>query len=226
LAGDWTMEGLGLTVNVLFDLAHFRVHTTMKGRSSYLLPLPTTIIGFFFSILGKSRKYYIEERKNFKAGARIIDIGGVCRENAQLLKLKTGREDRTTEEIMLLLRPKYKFAIWGNRETIYLLYKKLNSFEFEFTPYAGINDFIFFDIKTPKIYEHFEETYIVKNSYVPKNIIDSIELSEKSTIYNLPYMYSGKPEFVIMGVNVSFKLKNKIMSIEGVPLYDYFLTTR
>lgn len=226
MAGDWTMEEVGLTVDVLFDLAHFRVHTTMKGRSSYLLPLPTTIIGFFFSILGKSREHYIEERKNFKAGARIIDIGGVCRENAQLLKLKIGREDRTMEELMLLLRPKYKFAIWGKRETIYLLYKKLNNFEFDFVPYAGISDFIFFDIENPRIHEHFEETYTVKNSYAPRNIVDSVELSEKSIVYNLPYTYSGKPEFVIMGINVGFKLKNKIMSIDGVPLYDYFLTTR
>jgi len=220
------MEGIGLTVDVLFDLAHFRVHTTMKGRSSYLLPLPTTIIGFFFSILGKSREHYIEERRNFKAGAQIIDIGGVCRENAQLLKLKTGREDGTTEELMLLLRPKYKFAIWGWEKTIYLLYKKLNNFEFDFVPYAGISDFIFFDIENPKIHKHFEETYIIKNSYAPKNIVDSVELSEKSIIYNLPYTYLGKPEFVVMGINVGFKLKNKIISIDGVPLYDCFLVIR
>jgi len=223
LAGDWTMEGMGLTVDVLFDLAHFKVHTTMKGRASYLLPLPTTIIGFFFSILGKSREYYIEKRKNFKAGARITDIGGVCRENAQLLKLKTGREDRTTEELMLLLRPKYKFAIWGDWDIIHLLHKKLNNFEFDFVPYAGISDFIFFDIENPKIHEHFEETNTVKNSYAPRTIVDSVKLSEKSIVYNLPYAYSGKPEFVVMGINVSFKLKNKIMSIDGVPLYDCFL---
>lgn len=220
------MEEMGLTVDVLFDLAHFRVHTTMKGRSSYLLPLPTTIIGFFFSILGKNREDYIEERRNFKAGARIIDIGGVCREKAQLLKLKTGREDRTTEELMIILRPKYKFAIWGDRETIYLLHKKLNNFEFNFVPYAGISDFVFFDIENPRIYEHFEETCIVKNSYAPRNIVDSVDLSERSIVYNIPYAYSGKPEFVLMGINAGFRLKKKIMSIDDVPLYDCFLNAK
>ncbi|HIP25981.1 MAG TPA: CRISPR-associated protein Cas5, partial [Archaeoglobus profundus] len=54
---------IGITVDVLFDLAHFRVHTTMKSRTSYLIPLPTTVIGFFFSILGKARDEYIKERK-------------------------------------------------------------------------------------------------------------------------------------------------------------------
>jgi len=57
---------IGITVDVLFDLAHFRVHTTMKSRTSYLIPLPTTVIGFFFSILGKTRDEYIKERKNIE----------------------------------------------------------------------------------------------------------------------------------------------------------------
>jgi CRISPR-associated Cas5-like protein len=82
----------GLTVDVSFDLAHFKVHTTMKSRASYLMPLPTTILGFFFSILGKSREKYIKERENFKAGAKLINIEGISRENAQLLKLKPNKE--------------------------------------------------------------------------------------------------------------------------------------
>ncbi len=213
----------GLTVDVLFDLAHFRVHTTMKSRASYLIPLPTTVIGFFFSILGKSREEYIKERTKFKAGARLLEIKGVCRENAQLLKLKRGREERTTEELIILFRPKYRFAIWGNKETIDKLYKRINEFDFEFVPYAGINDFIFFDIENPKLYDEYEETDEIENTYLPQNLFGSLEMTENSIVYNLPYVYTGLPKTVVMGLNVKFKLKEKVNVIGGVPLYDCFL---
>lgn len=213
----------GLTIDVLFDLAHFRVHTTMKSRASYLIPLPTTVIGFFFAILGKSREEYIRERTKFKAGARLLEIKGICRENAQLLKLKRGREDRTTEELIILFRPKYRFAIWGDRGTIEELYERINNFDFEFVPYAGISDFIFFDIENPNIYDKYEEINEIENTYLPQDLFDSLEMEENSIVYNLPYVYSGLPKTVIMGLNVKFKLKERINSIGGVPLYNCFL---
>ncbi len=213
----------GLTVDVLFDLAHFRVHTTMKSRSSYIIPLPTTVIGIFFAILGKSREEYIRQRTMFKAGAKLLEIKGICRENAQLLKLKRGREESTTEELIILFRPKYRFAIWGNRETINELYERICEFNFEFVPYAGINDFIFFDIVNPKLYDKYVETNEIEDTYLPKNLFSSLEMKESSIVYNLPYVYSGSPKTVIMGLNVKFKLKEKINTIGGVPLYDCFL---
>jgi len=213
----------GLTVDVLFDLAHFRVHTTMKSRSSYIIPLPTTVIGFFFAILGKSRDGYIKERTKFKAGAKLLEIKGICRENAQLLKLKRGKEEQTTEELIILFKPKYRFAIWGNNETIDELYERINEFNFEFVPYAGINDFIFFDVENPKLYDKYEETDEIEDTYLPQNLFSSLEMSENSIVYNLPYVYSGLPKTVIMGLNVKFKLKEKVNVIGEVPLYDCFL---
>ncbi len=213
----------GLTIDVLFDLAHFRVHTTMKSRASYLIPLPTTVIGFFFAILGKSREEYIRERTKFKAGSRLLEIKGICRENAQLLKLKRGREDRTTEELIILFRPKYRFAIWGDREIIGKLYERINEFDFEFVPYAGISDFIFFDIENLNLYDGYKEINEIENTYLPQDLFDSLEMEENSIVYNLPYVYSGLPKTVIMGLNVKFKLKERINSIGGVPLYNCFL---
>ena len=213
----------GLTVDVLFDLAHFKVHTTMKSRSSYIIPLPTTVIGFFFAILGMSREEYVRQRTMFKAGAKLLEIKGICRENAQLLKLKRGREESTTEELIVLFRPKYRFAIWGNRETINELYERISEFNFEFVPYAGINDFIFLDIVNPKLYDKYEETNEIEDTYLPKNLFSSLEMKESSIVYNLPYVYSGSPKTIIMGLNVKFKLKEKVNVIGGVPLYDCFL---
>ncbi len=212
-----------MTVDVTFDLAHFRVHTTMKSRASYLIPLPTTVIGFFFAILGKSREEYIRERTKFKAGAKLIEIKGICRENAQLLKLKRGREDRTTEELIILFRPKYRFAIWGNKGIIDELYKRIDEFNFEFVPYAGISDFIFFDIENLNLYYEYEKTDKIENTYLPQNLFKSLEMEVNSIVYNLPYVYSGLPKTVIMGINVKFKLKEMIGAIGGAPLYNCFL---
>jgi CRISPR-associated protein Cas5h len=213
----------GLVINVSFDLAHFRVHTTMKSRSSYLLPLPTTVIGFFFSILGKNRQDYIQKRKYFRAGAQIIDIKGICCENAQLLKLKSGRELRTTEQLTILLKPKYKFAVWGDQRTLNHLHERIENFEYEFVPYGGISDFIFTEIEKPVFSKQFCELNVLSNSYVPRTILDSVMLKEGSLVYSLPYAYSGKREFVVMGLDVTFKLKEKVRILDGVPLYNCFL---
>jgi CRISPR-associated protein Cas5h len=221
VAGDRRMEA-GIAADISFDLAHFRVHTTMKGRSSYLIPLPTTVIGFFFSILGKSREEYIEKRKQFKAGAQIIDFKGICRENAQLIKLKSRKEVRTTEELTLLLRPKYRFALWGDHGTIDSLYKRIETFEFEFVPYGGISDFIFSEVNGLTFHTYFEEVDIISNSYVPKTLLDSLELEEGSLVCSLPYTYSGRKQFVVMGLNVKLKLTKKVKTIGGVPLHDCF----
>jgi len=225
MVGERSMKR-GLTVDVLFDLAHFRVHTTMKSRASYIIPLPTTVIGFFFAILGKSREEYIKKRIMFKAGAKLLEIKGICREYAQLLKLHSKwreRPQKSTEELIILFRPKYRFAIWGSKETIDELYDRINEFSFEFVPYAGINDFIFFDVENPKLYNKYKEMDEIENTYLPQNLFSSLEMSENSIIYNLPYVYSGLPKTVIMGLNVKFKLKEKVSVIGGVPLYDCFL---
>ncbi|WP_457752177.1 CRISPR-associated protein Cas5 [Thermococcus sp.] len=215
----------GLTVDVSFDLAHFKVHTTMKSRTSYLLPLPTTVLGFFFSILGKSREEYIKERESFKAGAKLLSIQGITRENAQLLKLK-GKGVRTTEEIMLLLKPKYKFAIWGNVNVIGKLYNKLKLFEFEFVPYGGLSEFIVSEVENPQLYDTYEELEIIRNSYVPQTLLESLKLQDGGSVYTFPYIYLGEPKFVVMGWNVELKLKQKIPTIGGVPLYPSLLVGR
>lgn len=213
----------GLTVDVSFDLAHFRVHTTMKSRTSYLIPLPTTVLGFFFSILGKSREAYIREREQFKAGAKLLSINGIARENAQLLKLKRGREDRTTEELMLLVKPKYRFAIWGKQKLINNLYERIQTFDFEFVPYGGISEFIISEIENPQLYDEYEEKDTIKDSYVPQSLLNSLRILDNGIVYNLPYVYSGEPKFVIMGWNVELNLKQKISTIDGVPLYPPFM---
>jgi CRISPR-associated protein Cas5h len=213
----------GLTVDVSFDLAHFKVHTTMKSRASYLLPLPTTILGFFFSILGKSREKYIKERENFKAGAKLINIEGISRENAQLLKLKPNKELKTTEEIMLLFRPKYRFAIWGEKNIIDELYERIQRFDFEFVPYAGISEFIFSELENSQIYEDFEEKDVINDSYIPQPLLKSPKLFENGSAYNYPYVYSGKPKYVIMGRNIELKLKKEIPTINETPLYAPFM---
>ncbi|ACS90540.1 CRISPR-associated protein Cas5 [Thermococcus sibiricus] len=213
----------GVTIDVLFDLAHFKVHTTMKGRTSYLIPLPTTVLGFFFSILGKGREAYLRERNQFKAGAKLLSIKGIARENAQLLKLKRGQEVRTTEELMLLVKPKYRFAIWGKQELINNLYERVRTFDFEFVPYGGISEFIISEIETPQLYDEYEEKDTIKDSYVPQPLLNSLRILDNGIVYNLPYVYSGKPKFVIMGWNVELNLKQKIPTIGGVPLYPPFM---
>jgi CRISPR-associated protein Cas5 subtype I-B len=213
----------GLTLDVSFDLAHFKVHTTMKSRASYLIPLPTTVLGFFFSILGKSREEYLKERKNFRAGAKLINVEGISQENAQLLKLKPNNEIRTTEEIMLIFKPKYRFAIWGEKSVIAELYDRIQKFDFEFVPYAGISEFIFSEIENPQLYESYEEKNVINDSYIPQTLLESPTLFENGSAYNYPYIYSGTPKFVIMVRNAELKLKKEIPIINETPLYPPFM---
>jgi len=209
----------GLVATVEFDIAHFRVHTTMKGRTTYLLPLPTTIIGFFFSILGRSREEYIVEKENFLAGAEILDLAGVSRENAQLLKLKQGREAKTAEEIMILLKPRYRFALWGDERIIDELYNKISSYDFHFVPYGGISDFIFWDVSNPKICTQYTMKRKIKNSYVPSELMEFPDLKTTSLLYSLPYLSSGELKRVIMAYGTSLNLIKDVPTLEGIPLY-------
>lgn len=208
----------GLTVDVSFDLAHFKVHTTMKGRTSYLIPLPTTVLGFFFSILGRTREEYLRDRMSFKAGAKLLALQGIARENAQLIKFK-GKGVRTTEEIMLLVKPKYRFAIWGSEAVIDEIYQRLERLELEFVPYGGLSDFIFSDIETPELHTKYKETRAIWNSYTPQKLLKYIEIQDDSTIYTLPYVYKGFPKFVVMGWNVKLELNRTVPTLRGVPLY-------
>ena len=209
----------GLTAIIEFDIAHFRVHTTMKGRTTYILPLPSTIIGFFFSILGKSREEYVKEGANFLAGAKILNLRGVCRENAQLLKLKPNKETLTTEEVMLILKPKYKFAIWGNEEIIQEIYERIKTYNFHFVPYGGINDFIFWDIKEPKLFLSYSKSEKIESSYAPLEIVDSSQLANGGILYSLPYLSEGIPKRVVMCYGISLKLSQEVPVLEEVPLY-------
>jgi len=219
MACERSMKGKGLITTVEFDVAHFKVHTTMKGRSTYLSPLPSTIIGFFFSIMGFDRRTFVQKREEFLAGAQIIDLKGVSRENIQLLKLKPTRETRTTEEIMVLFRPVYKFAIWGTEDIIKTLSKKIENYDFTFVPYGGVSDFIFRDIKNPQIIENYSLSDGILNSYAPYDIVKSPNLSENGIIYSLPYLSDGMVKRVIMTYNDSLNLKLKVPVMEGVPIY-------
>ncbi|AGB05367.1 CRISPR-associated protein (Cas_Cas5) [Aciduliprofundum sp. MAR08-339] len=213
------MEERGLTAIVEFDVAHFRVHITMKGRTTYLLPLPTTIIGFFYSILGKSREEFIEERENFLAGAKILDFKGISRENAQLLKLKPNKESKTAEEIMILLKPKYKFALWGERKIIEKIYERMLSYDFHFVPYGGISDFIFWDVKDPEIHNKYLLEREVESSYAPLEILSSPELDAHGILYSLPYLSYGEIKKVVMSYKIPLNLSREVPTLEGVPMY-------
>ena len=219
MVGRRHMVKKGLVATVEFDVAHFRVHTTMKGRTTYLLPLPTTIIGFFFSILGKSREEYIQDREDFLTGAKILDLKGISRENAQLLKLKQGKEAKTAEEMMILLKPRYRFALWGDGETIDELHNRIDSYDLHFVPYGGISDFIFWDIKDPKVYTQRTMERKIENSYAPSDIVESPDLEVGSLLYSLPYLSHGKPKRVIMAYGTSLNLIREIPAIENIPLY-------
>ena len=213
------MKGKGLVAIVEFDVAHFKVHTTMKGRTTYLIPLPSTVIGLFFSILGLSREEYLRTRDNFLAGAQILELKGISRENAQLLKLKPSKEARTTEELMILFHPIYKFAIWGDKDVIEKLSQKIEKYEFTYVPYGGISDFIFWDIREPTIIEKYEVSERLTNSYAPYEIVESPSLDENGMIYSLPYLSKGEIKRVIMTYNTSLYLNSEIPTLEGVPLY-------
>ena len=213
------MNGKGLITIVEFDVAHFKVHTTMKGRTTYLLPLPSTIIGFFFSIMGFNRETFIQKRNKFLAGAQIVNLKGISRENAQLLKLKPNRETKTTEEVMVLFRPTYKFAIWGDTDFIEKLFKKIESYDFTFVPYGGISDFIFWDLRDSRIIENYSPSCEISNSYAPYDIVESPSLREGGVIYSLPYLAEGSVKKVVMTYNTSLNLKTKVLTLEGIPIY-------
>lgn len=213
------MNGKGLITTVEFDVAHFKVHTTMKGRATYLLPLPSTIIGFFFSIMGFNRDTFIQKRNEFLSGVQIVDLKGVSRENAQLLKLKPNREVKTTEEIMVLFRPTYKFAIWGATDFIETLFEKIERYDFTFVPYGGVSDFVFWDIRDSCTIENYSPSDEISNSYAPYDIVESPSLSEGGVIYSLPYLNEGSAKKAVMTYNTSLNLKTKVPTLEGVPIY-------
>ncbi len=231
------MDRAGLITSVEFDVAHFRVHITMKGRSTYIIPLPSTVVGFFFSIMGLNRELFIKNRTRFYAGAQLDSLESMGRENVQLLKLKQTKlssslsrskniskikekiTTRTTEEMMVLFRPKYKFALWGDLDFIDKLNKKIENFEFEFIPYGGISEFIFWDIHSSKVVENFQFRDEILNSYAPLEIVKMPILSEKGEIYSYPYLQEGILKKVIMAYHTSLSLLHKIPTLEGIPIY-------
>lgn len=173
-----TNNNFGLSFTLNGEYACWREPLIAKSRVSNLFPCPTRIIGMIGSSLGFSReKTYSELQNKINVGIKILDIRGFLEENVQLHKnVKGNRIERTIEKIRVLVEPKYKIFLKGNKEIINNIEKAIYNpiypiFLGSFSEHIGeINDVNKYEnIKNEKVKDVYIETLIeeeiIENNY-------------------------------------------------------------
>ncbi len=183
-----------LSFNLSSDFAIFRDESITTSHTSYVIPSKTTIIGLIAAILGITRKNsfkmstineiyskeYLELFKNIKIGIKVL--------NNDILKttlftnnvsLKENKTKPFKKE--LLTNPKYNIFIFGEKEILNNIYKKISNSEFKYTPFLG-NAYCIAKIRNPKFLE-FKRSENLKGKLTSAVIIDS-QLSLNPTVEN------------------------------------------
>jgi CRISPR-associated protein Cas5 subtype I-B len=135
-----------LTFDISFETAQFRKHLLKMYRDTYMIPLPSTVVGIIGAICGVKREFlksFVSERR-ILTGATILGFEGLINEVATLIKMKDWREIiRTPVMSVILFRPNYRLAI-ASRDGSFIgeLRDRLVHLDFEFDIYGG-NDYNF-----------------------------------------------------------------------------------
>jgi len=197
----------GITFKISFLTAQFRKHILKLYWDTYLIPLPSTIVGIIGAILGIRRRDLPDfvKKNNILTGAMLLEFEGEGDELATLFKYKENREFiRTIKRSRFLYKPVYKFGVAStNEELISELYDRINNGEFEYEIYGG-NDYHFIDyygdvnrgeyIETIEAYgysekNHVEEIKPIKNPAFAK--IDYVHNIEQQEIESFVFVYQA-----------------------------------
>ncbi|MEM3382013.1 MAG: CRISPR-associated protein Cas5, partial [Candidatus Bathyarchaeia archaeon] len=101
------MAGVALIVKFeLFD-AHFKVHYTKGFRLTYPIPLPTTVGGFFASMLGLTGRDAARKFKNYRFGAALAKRQLESVEQVTYIQHKSNRLVRGVAAMHILNDPSF-----------------------------------------------------------------------------------------------------------------------
>jgi len=188
----------------LFD-AHFKVHYTKGFRLTYPIPLPTTVAGFFASMLGLTGKEAVTKFGNYRFGAALANRQAESVEQATYIQHKSNRFVRGVARMHILTDAAfYLVTTCENEEKIENMETKINE-GIEYLPFGGQNDFFAKDWKVLKS----ESVTLSKEigNYLPSNFVG--ELIEGVSMEILPVMHKLGPTqefyFVLDGRLISKK---------------------
>lgn len=135
-----------LTFRVSFETAQFRKHLIKLYRDTYLMPLPSAVVGIVGAVLGERRaslRDFACERE-LLAGSMMLGYEGTVSETMTVIKMKGWREViRTPKRNVMLFKPSYKVAVASSSvELMGELERRLRNMDFEFDVFGG-NDYNF-----------------------------------------------------------------------------------
>ncbi len=130
---------------VRFETAQFRKHLTKLYRDTYLIPLPSSVLGFIGAVLGVDRRNLQDFscKNGVMTGAAMLGYEGLISETMTVVKMKDWRSFiRTPKRSVLLYRPSYLFAVSSTREVVDELIHRLQKMDFQYEVFGG-NDYNF-----------------------------------------------------------------------------------
>ncbi len=136
---------------VEFETAQFRKHLIKLYRDTYLIPLPSSVLGFIGAVLGVERRNLRDFacKNGVMTGAAMLGYEGLISETMTIIKVKGWRDFvRTPKRSVLLYRPSYVFAVSSTGEVVEELTSRLQKMEFQYEVFGG-NDYNFLlDVKS------------------------------------------------------------------------------
>jgi len=188
----------------LFD-AHFKVHYTKGFRLTYPIPLPTTVAGFFASMLGLTGKEAATKFGDYRFGAALAKKQTESVEQATYIQHKSNQFIRGVARMHILTDAAFYLVMaCEDGEEIKNMERKISD-GIEYLPFGGQNDFFAKDWRILGSGSVTSSTEI--GNYLPSNFVG--KLIEGVSMEILPVMHKLGPAqefyFVLDGQLISKK---------------------
>jgi CRISPR-associated Cas5-like protein len=214
-----------LLVRIAFSEAHFRAHYTEVSPLTYLVPLPSTVLGIYGATLGWKREEIGEKAYGLYFGAMLLSFKGLTREFARIVQFKEGRPKfpPPVENFELLVEPSYLLAMAGDDYVVESHFRKLQN-GYEYLPYGGRNDYFLKDFEVLGLDEVMPTKQI--ESYAPSNWVERIESRTGGWVRGLQVKHKIKDasEWFYFAYRNVLQLNREIRATKGIGLYpiDWF----
>jgi len=214
------MKLKALLVEISFYEAHFRSHYVRTNPVSYPIPLPTSVAGIFGAMFGWERNQIPAE---IYTGAKVLDPGKIFTEAYTYYHFDTPSDVRKgVANIEVISEPCYLIALASvDDDKLRKWSESLEKERYHFLPYGGQNDFFVKDIK----FRGMRETSMSKEieGYAPLSLIEKIEATGPTPIVeslHVSYRRKHGELFLFVMKNAKLILREKILSVDGIPLYS------
>jgi len=202
----------GFTFFISFETAQFKKHIAKLYRSTYLIPLPSTIVGIVGAILGVTRENLrkFSSDKNIHAGAELICFDGTAYELARIHQFKDGRQlIPTIKRSEFLYNPKYKFAVaMSDRSVLEECMNRISSLDFEFEVFGG-NDYNFLaSIGKPNLGKVIESRE--GRGYCPLRFFYSIKPDDDKAIVSSDYVHANIREKYVFAYKATIACRKEL----------------